>query len=192
MTTILELQRQLQETKARMEHYFSKSNAASYNDYERKDYHRIALQHERKYYSMQEKIEELQKLGLSSTTQLASLKREIASFKRIGGDRTIGLSDRVVVGYSKALQNYVKVRYTVYSSFMRNVRGMGSLVGTKDIHQIIILPKVVYERILIGVERAGGAKQRTSFLGATQETRGGQILKRNGDSIVNFGGVFEK
>lgn len=41
------------------------------------------------------------------------------------------------------------------------------------------------------IEQAGGPKQRTSFFGSSQETRGGQIIQKNGNGLVNFGDIFK-
>jgi len=98
-------------------------------------------------WKLEERKSEIEKLGLS-TKERSALKREIESFSGLQYGSSIGSRDKVVIGFSKKLGKYLIVRYTKFSSFMRNVRGMGSLAGTKDIRSIKEISKRQYDNIM--------------------------------------------
>lgn len=126
-----------------------------------------------KYYKIMERRDEIIKVGLSSLEQ-RHLKRELSNFTGLSRDTNLGTRDRTVMGYSKTLGEYVIVRYTSYSGFMRNVRGMGSLAGTKSIHSVKIISKSQYDRIM-SMERKP-SRQRgwgSGRASATPEALGG-------------------
>jgi len=95
----------------------------------------------------EDKIREISEFGYS-TREIGSLKRELAGFKSLSYHTSIGSRDIVKVGFSKALNNYVIVSYMKFTSFMRNVRGAGSLAGKSDINSIKIISQRQYEAIL--------------------------------------------
>lgn len=99
-----------------------------------------------KVFSIEERIRQVEQFGLSTYEQ-GALKKELSSFKPLTYSRDLGSRDKVVVGYSKTLKSYVIVDYTRYTSFMGNVRGMGSLAGTKDIGSIKFISKQQYDSI---------------------------------------------
>jgi hypothetical protein len=102
---------------------------------------------ERKYYKYLEKLEEIKKYGLA-ISELATLKRELSTFKSLSYGRSLGSKDNTVLGYSKVLNNYVIVNYTKWTDFMRNVQGCSSMAGQKDIRSIKIISKDQYDRIV--------------------------------------------
>jgi len=129
-----------------------------------------------KYYKIQDRLSEIENIGFS-TKERTSLKREIASFSTLSHSSNIGSRDRKVIGYSKVLQNYVIVGYTSYSGFMRNVRGMGSLAGTKDINSVKVISKAQYDRIMAMERRP-------------PRSRGWGTSRREAARPETLGGVF--
>lgn len=108
----------------------------------------------------------IEKFGISSK-ELTKLKRELHGFRSIKYDRGLGSRDTVKVGYSKVLNSYVLVDSTSYTSFMRNVKGCGSLAGKTDISGFRLISKKTYDDIL-----AGQGKTKYKSKGASPEVLG--------------------
>ena len=123
-----------------------------------------------KYYKLEDKKNDIKQTGLS-TKELSAIKRESSNFTRLNSDKTLGSSSVESVGHSKKLNAYVKIKYTKYSDFMRNVRGMGSYAGKKDIRSVRIIPAPVYEKIKEGISKKG-AISTGSFMGGSWSNRG--------------------
>lgn len=130
---------------------------------------------DRKYYNIEDKKRTIEQIGYS-TTEMSAIKRALPSFTSLSYDKTLGSSDKQKVGYVKSLNKYFIVRYTQYSSYMRNVRGMGSLAGTKDLGSVKEISKQVYEQI-VNQQRNAGVRSSASFMGATEQRQGGQVRK---------------
>jgi len=170
---LTELKTEQQRMRQHSDEIFKKVQKYPYDSYERKGLKNESRKLDTKYYKIEERINEIQKLGLS-TKQRSALKRETVNFKTLHYDRNLGTRDKTVIGYSKALGNYVIVDYTSYTSFMGNVRGMGSLAGTKDIGRVRIISKSQYEQITKQQEQPRRVKHKN----------------RNTPAVTNFGGVF--
>jgi len=128
----------------------------------------------RKKNAKETRISEIEKLGLSSKECLA-LKKELLHFKTIASERMLGSSDYTVVGQSKALDGaYVKVTYCKWGSFMRNVKGCGSLAGKTDINEVVELPEKEYNELL-----NQNSVHKTSFMGGHSE----RIVTPNGEVV---------
>ena len=123
-----------------------------------------------------EKAQEIKNLGISTNEKKAVILSLPGMFT-VSSDKSLGMSGALKVGYVEKLGKYVKVNYTKYSSFMRNVRGCASLAGSTDIRSIEVIPKQVYDDIVKGVDAAGGAKHEVNFIGH-QESRGGEVIKK--------------
>jgi hypothetical protein len=137
---------------------------SSTNKYEKDALYKEANNWSNKRYKLNSKIDEIIRSGFS-TGEETSIKKNLGSFKTISSDSSLGSRERTAIGYSKPLKSYVKVNYSAYNSFMRNVRGMGSLAGTKSIHSIKPITKKIYDNISEGIEKkgqlSGGWGQRT-------------------------------
>jgi len=140
------LQLELQRLRDVSNSLFDKAQKYPYNSYERKAFISEQRKIDTKFYKLEEKISDIKKLKLSSKQQ-SGLKREIGTFRALQHSSSLGSRDRIVVGYSKALGQYVIVTYTSFNSFMRNVRGCSSLAGTKDINDIRYISKQQYDNI---------------------------------------------
>ena len=130
---------------------------------------------DRKYYNIEDKKRTIESVGYS-TTEMGAIKRALPSFTSLSYDKSLGSSNKQKVGYVKSLNKYFIVQFTEYGSFMRNVRGMGSLAGTKDLSSVKEISKQVYEQIL-NQQRNAGVRSNVSFMGATEQKQGGQVRK---------------
>jgi hypothetical protein len=137
--------------------YFKASGMEMHNMYKRE-----MNACDRKMSNLDDRIRELQNLKLSSGEK-RSLMKEMDNMTALKSDRDLANTNIVKVGWSDTLGSYVKIKYTKWSSFMSNVRGMGSLAGKKEIDDVEKISKEEYES-LIGTPRT----QTTSFMGATQ------------------------
>ena len=109
----------------------------------RREYNRVW----NKMSAKEDKIRDIEKLGIS-TKEKTSLLRESHSFSTISHDRGLGMRDNVVVvGFSKVLNSHVKFNIASYTEFMKNVRGMGSLAGKRDIEKIEYISEDEYTRL---------------------------------------------
>lgn len=142
-----ELEREYNIIRKRSENYFEKIKNLSYNDPLRKYYQQEMNKLYIKESKVEDRIRDIKNSGFS-TYEIGALKKEVTNFYPLTYSASLGSRDRVVVGYSNALKNYVIVKYTSYNSFMRNVRGCGSLAGTKDISSIKIISKSQYDKII--------------------------------------------
>jgi hypothetical protein len=113
-----------------------------------------------------EKIDAIKKFGLA-TKEVARLKRELHGFRSIKYDSSLGMRSSEKIGYSKVLNSYVLVSATSYTSFMRNVKGCGSLAGKTDISGFRLISKKTYDDIL-----AGQGKTKYKSKGASPEVLG--------------------
>lgn len=127
-------------------------------DYKNKESNRIY----NKIYKKEEKINEIDSVGLSSG-EVGSLKKSLDKFKTIKREKDIGSTSYIKVGYFKPLKQYVKVNYRKYSGLMRSVRGMSSLAGTIDITSIKPITEALYNKL-----SAGEGVAVTRFMGATE------------------------
>lgn len=138
-----------------------------------------ALQSERnkvynKQYNAEQKMEAIQKWGVSSSEK-GALLRERHSFTCIESDRSLGSRDGIYIGQSKALGGkFVKIRVTHWSGFMSNVRGCGSLANTSDLNSFEVITEEEFN-----VLKSSDRKFTTSFCGT--ETR---VVKADGATVV--------
>jgi hypothetical protein len=143
-----------------------------------KMYDNMIRQQTTKYYKVEDKINEIKKLGISSK-QKTRLKKELVLFALVESDKSIGSTDVIKVGYSKTLGDWVKVSYTKFSSFMSNVRGCGSLANTIDIRSLEMISASEASTLV-----NAGKKFSVSFAGSTQVTTidgaGNRVVKVNG------------
>jgi len=148
----------------------------------------------RKWGKLYDKLTEMENLGLSTNEKKAVIKALPGMFT-VSGDKQLGSSSALKVGFVPKLNSYVKVEYTKFSSFMRNVRGCASLAGKYDLKSVTEISKEVYDKITKGVEEQGGAKHEVHFAGAHETTIGGvkqeeskstpEVLNDLDDSIRN-------
>jgi hypothetical protein len=101
----------------------------------------------RKKNKAEETIKEIQKLGIS-TSENRNIKKEVSSFHNVKYDTSLGCRDVVAVGLSKTLNGYIKVEYTKFTSFMRNVKGCGSLANTMDFSSVEQITLVDYQTFI--------------------------------------------
>ena len=163
---ISELSREIAYHRKRHDDYRTKS----YGSEDRQFYSKAANAEYTKILKIEERIEQIKKFGLS-TYELGKLKKELSGFKTITYNKSLGMRDKVVIGHSNVLGTYVKISYVSYNSFMRNVRGMGSLSGTKDIDSITPISKQTYDMITQGVNKSGGTRSSGSFMGGSWDNR---------------------
>ena len=131
-------------------------------DYKNRESNRIY----NKIYKKEEKITEIESIGLSSG-EIGSLKKAVGEFKTLKREKDIGSTRYIKVGYFKPLKQYVKVIYHKYSGLMRSVKGMSSLAGTIDIVSIKPITETLYNKLIAGqgvaVTRFSGAKEVKKF-----------------------------
>ena len=101
-------------------------------------YNKMSRTENNKKYKVIDKINEIEEYGLSRK-EMNKLKRELMNFETLEHSTNLGSRDRTVQGFSKTLDKKVKVSYTRYTSFMRNVRGCGSLAGQISIFTIEVV-----------------------------------------------------
>jgi len=87
-----------------------------------------------------EKISDLEGDNISNKEKRALIK-EIYNLKQVEYDRSLGCRDYIREGFSKALGKKIRIKYTKFTSFMRNVKGCRSLAGQYDIIEIKELAK---------------------------------------------------
>lgn len=95
---------------------------------------------------LEERLQEISKLGFSSTEKRA-ISKERYSYSNIKYETSLGCRDVVAVGFSKALNHHVRVTYTRFTSFMRNVRGCGSLADTVDFQNIELISEEEFKKL---------------------------------------------
>jgi hypothetical protein len=121
-----------------------------------------------KRYQIEDKIRGIKELGISTGE-----KRALSTSIRSGGAWTKIKSERDLSGttYSaigRFLGKLVRVQYTKWSSFMSNVKGMGSYAGKTDIVSISEISPEDYNSFM--------KQERTStvsFMGKTETTKMG-------------------
>lgn len=119
----------------------------------------------RKIERVEEKISDVTNAGIS-TKDKRKLMKELRNFKSLDRERSLGSRDIVAVGYSDLFKSHIRVEYTRWTSFMRNVRGCASYAGTTDIKDIKRITKATYTKLL---KKAG--YETTYFMGAKEKKR---------------------
>jgi hypothetical protein len=175
---ILDLEKNIKYLKA--EHSRIRDNIYKATDkYTRKHYEIESNKIWLKIDNAEQKIDNIKRLGYS-TRELTAVKKELPSGFSIKRDRDIAGTSNQVILNSKKLGKPIKVEYSRGSQFLRNVRGMASEAGKVDIHKITPLTKAKVDNIRKGLERKGGSRQITNFMGASETLRNGQkVTKRN-------------
>jgi hypothetical protein len=108
----------------------------------RRDYNKES----NKRYRLEDKVKEISKLGFSSTEKRA-ISKERYTFSTIKYETSLGCRDVVAVGFSKALNHHVKITYTWFTDFMRNVKGCGSLANTVDFQNIELISEEEFKKL---------------------------------------------
>jgi len=156
---IIKLRNELVELKQKERQLRNKS-VYSTDKFVRKRYRREANKISTKILNKEDKINKITRKGYS-TSEIASLKRELSSFKPLSYKSSLGIRDFTKVGYSKALGSYVIIDGMKMTSFMRSVRGMSSQSGKISIDSIKKISKSQYERILNQEKRE--SRRKTSY-----------------------------
>ena len=118
---------------------------------------------ETKLYNKQDKVKQLEKWEIA-TSEKTTLLNEVAgyghNFETIRRDKSLGSSCITKVGWSKLLQSFLRVDYTHYSSFMRNVKGCGSLADKKELSGFSRITEEEVDALL-----QKGCMAETNFIG---------------------------
>lgn len=130
----------------------------------------------RKWAAAFDRAQEIEKLGISTNEKRAVIK-SLPGMTTIESSKDLGSNSGTKVGFVPKLNIYVKVEFTKFSNFMRNVRGCSGLAGKTEINDIKVITKELHDEIVSGIKGAGGSIHTASFAGMTQKSRGGQIIE---------------